>query len=382
MLKIVADVNTPLISSAFRGVGELSLLETGSFCPAAIAQADALVVRSETKVDESLLRGSPVRFVGTVTIGTDHVDTGYLRSKGIGFASAPGSNANSVKEYVLAALLAVGERLGLPLQGVTIGVVGVGNIGSRVAALAEALGMRVLLNDPPLARATGDPKYLALDALMEADILTLHVPLTDSGPDPTYHLFGPERISLMKNGAVLVNTSRGAVVDGSALLAALEQHRLAACVLDVWEHEPRIDRALLRRVSLATPHIAGYSLDGKINAVKAIREALCNYFGMAVPWDPWSEIAAPPDSTLVPPPGATSWEETLRSLVPKCYDILEDDRNLRAAAQANGESSGREFSRLRKQYRVRREFHNYRVPSAGIGEQAARILSAVEFRLE
>lgn len=376
MLNIVADINTPLIGSAFRGMGELTLVETGKFSPAAVSRADVLIVRSETKVDEQLLRNSSVHFVGTVTIGTDHIDTAYLQSRGIGFASAPGSNANSVKEYVLAAMLDLGERFGFSLEGKTLGVVGVGNIGGRVAPMAEALGMKVLLDDPPLARKTGDPRYLPLDALMGADILTVHVPLTQSGQDPTYHLFDGGRIARMKKGTFLINSSRGAVVEGAGLLAALQLARIGGAVLDVWEDEPNILWDLLNFVNRGTPHIAGYSLDGKVNAVVMIREAVSREFGLRDPWDSGLEIPAPPDPILVP--NGQTTDEVLRSLVRRCYDIAEDDRGLRAVG-AESEALG--FSRLRKQYRVRREFHNYNVRIAGLSDRMVSMIGAAGFGL-
>jgi erythronate-4-phosphate dehydrogenase len=375
----VADVNTPLIGSAFRGVGDLTLVETGSFTPAALRGADVLVVRSETRVDESLLAGSGVRFVGTVTIGTDHIDTAYLASRGIAFASAPGSNANSVKEYVLAAMLAAGRRAGFALRGATLGIVGVGNIGSRVASMAEDLGMRVLLNDPPLARVTGDPKYLPLDALMEADILTLHVPLTRGGADPTFHLFDVRRLGAIRPGALLINTSRGPVVHGDSLLQTLRAGRLGGAVLDVWEHEPAVDDSLLRAVALGTPHIAGYSLDGKVNAVIMIRDAALRHVGGGAVWDPWAEVA-PPEHPVVTP-GAGGPEEQLGAVVKACYDIGADDASLRETLVFPAASRPAAFSKLRKHYRVRREFRNYVIQAAGLAPETRTTLEAAGFRL-
>jgi erythronate-4-phosphate dehydrogenase len=378
-LKIVADINTPLIGPAFRGVGDLTLVETGSFTPAVLRGADVLVVRSETRVDESLLAGSGVSFVGTVTIGTDHIDTAYLASQGIAFASAPGSNANSVKEYVLAAMLAVGRRAGFTLRGATIGIVGVGNIGSRVAAMAEGLGMHVLLNDPPLARETADPKYLPLDALMKADILTLHVPLTRSGADPTFHLFDARRLGAIRPGALLINTSRGPVVHGESLLQSLRSGRLGGAVLDVWEKEPVVDEPLLRAVALGTPHIAGYSLDGKVNAVVMIRDAVVRHFGGGVSWDPWAEVA-PPERPVVTP-GAGAPEEQLGTVVHACYDIAADDASLRDTLGLPEADRPAAFSKLRKHYRVRREFRNFVIQAAGPDPAARKTLEAAEFRV-
>jgi len=183
----------------------------------------------------------------------------YLRERGIGFASAPGSNATSVAEYVVAALLFVGHKHRITLEGRSIGIVGVGNVGGRVAARCRALGMRVVLNDPPLARATGDPSYRRLDEVTQCEFVTFHTPLTLEGPDRTFHLADQAFFDHLRPGTVLLNTSRGAVHESQALKAAMDRGLLRAVVLDVWENEPRIDAELLRRVDLSTPHIAGYS---------------------------------------------------------------------------------------------------------------------------
>ncbi|MBI4419049.1 MAG: 4-phosphoerythronate dehydrogenase, partial [Ignavibacteriales bacterium] len=213
---IVISKNSPGASDAFSTLGSVRELDSSEITAETVRDADTLIVRSETRVDRPLLENSAVRFVGTLTIGTDHVDLKYLKSRNIGFASAPGSNANSVAEYVVAALLTWADKDGIQLREKSIGIVGVGNVGRIVAKYAAVLGMRVILNDPPLARVTGDPRYRPLDELMEADIVTVHVPLTRSGQDATVHLFGTDRIRAMKRGSVLINTSRGAVVDSNA----------------------------------------------------------------------------------------------------------------------------------------------------------------------
>ncbi|HUI09520.1 MAG TPA: 4-phosphoerythronate dehydrogenase [Bacteroidota bacterium] len=375
---IAIDMNIPLAASAFGGLGEVRLLETTAVTPEAVRDAGALVIRSETKVGPGLLDGSSVRFVGSATIGTDHCDLNYLRSHGITFTSAPGSNANSVKEYILAALLALARRGGFELRGRTLGVVGVGNVGRRVAAVGRALGMRVLLNDPPRERAEGGEEFLPLDALMEADILTLHVPLTREGKDATFHLFDERRLGAMKPGAILMNTSRGAVAETRALAASLNAGRLLAAVLDVWEGEPRIDADLLRLVTLGTSHIAGYSLDGKVNAVGLVRAALCAWRGQSPSWDPVPEIPPAPTGTVTLCAGETP-ERSLERAVTAAYDIEQDDRNLRALLEAPPEDRGGAFMRLRTGYRLRREFAATHVVLPGENPGLAGVLSAVGF---
>jgi len=376
---IAVDRNIPLASSAFGGLGEVRLLETTAVSPGALRDAAALVIRSETKVGRELLDGSSVRFVGSATIGTDHCDTVYLRERGIAFANAPGSNANSVREYVLAALLALARRRGFALRGRSLGVVGVGNVGSRVAAVGRALGMTVLLNDPPRARVEGGREFLPLDALMDADILTLHVPLTREGPDPTFHLFDERRIGAMKPGAMLLNTSRGAIVETRALCRALEAGRIAAAVIDVWEGEPRIDADLLRLATLGTSHIAGYSLDGKVNAVGIVRAALSAWCGGAPGWDPAAEIPPAPVPQVTLPAGE-ALERSLERAVSAAYDIEMDDRNLRGMLEVPGPDRGPYFMRLRTGYRLRREFPATRVTLAGGNPELETILLAVGFQ--
>jgi erythronate-4-phosphate dehydrogenase len=308
-------------------------------------------------VDRSLLESSAVRFVGTLTIGTDHIDLEYLKSRNIGFASAPGSNANSVAEYVVAALLTWAEKDRIQLGEKSIGIVGVGNVGRIVAKYVAVLGMRVILNDPPLARVTGDPRYRPLDELMEADVVTLHVPLTRSGQDATVHLFGTDRIRAMKRGSVLINTSRGAVVDSNALLQALESKRISAAVLDVWENEPDIPVGLLERTFIGTPHISGYSLDGKLNATEAVYKEVCRYLGAEPSWKRAKSDDEPKEIRVTD----SNVQGILRDAVRQAYNIEMDDSALKEIAGFPREQQAKHFTKLRATYGVRREFAAYRV---------------------
>lgn len=380
-LRIVADKNTPFVISAFERLGNVTALPTTEITSEKVRDADVLLVRSETKVDRVLLEGSRVRFVGTFTIGTDHVDLDYLKERGIAFAHAPGSNANSVAEYVAAALLSVAQRKNLSLKGKTIGVVGVGNVGSKVVKVDEALGMRVLQNDPPLARMTGDPRFLPLDDLMDADFITLHVPLTKRGEDATYHFFDGEWISRMRRGSILINTSRGAVVESSALKRALLENHLSAAILDVWENEPKIDTGLLELALIGTSHIAGYSFDGKVNALRMVHKAVCSFFlasdGRQLDLDlpkPLTERIMIEDTCLSP-------EEVLRQVICQCYDIEYDDRLLRTIFSIPEEEQGACFMRLRSEYRVRREFFNTTVEIPKTLKEIGETLKAFGFKV-
>jgi erythronate-4-phosphate dehydrogenase len=376
---IVVNKNTPLAVEAFSRIGKVIPLDTLEVSRETVHDAEILVVRSETKVNRELLDGSSVRFVGTVTIGTDHVDLDYLGSRGIAFASAPGSNSNSVAEYVAAALLLWSQRTGEALEEKTIAIVGVGNVGSKVERVARALGMNVLLNDPPLARKTGNPSFLPLQELMDADVLTLHVPLTKSGPDATYHLFDEARINQMKRGALLVNTSRGAVVETNALHRALSLGRLSTAILDVWEGEPKIDVRLLNEVMLGTAHIAGYSLDGKVNALRMVYEAVCQY--LKVPSGPKVQPEKDPasDMPMLIPESVTGQRDILLHAVRQAYDIELDDQMLRRITSLPEQEHGEYFMRLRAGYRVRREFLNKVVELSPKQAHAQDVLSKLGF---
>ena len=358
-LSILVDENVPFAPESFGQFGSLHVRAGRHITAADVKDVDVLIVRSVTRVDEALLSGSAVRFVGTATIGCDHIDLDYLQSRGIAFASAPGSNANSVAEYVTAALLLSAQARQTTLEGATIAVVGVGNVGTRVVRKAEGLGMRCVLNDPPRRRQTGDAMFVTLpDALAKADYVTLHVPLLRGGPDRTEGMARAAFFSAMRRGAVFLNTSRGAVVDEAALAAALDSGHVAQAVLDVWQGEPAIDPAMVRRAFLATPHIAGYSFDGKVAATSMLYVAFLAWLGLSQSM--CLEAASPPDAPRLDFSGrAEADEELLREAVSAAYDIQADDRALREAV-AEPDRAAR-FDLLRKTYPQRREFHHTRL---------------------
>ena len=376
---IIADRNIVFVKEAFQALGEVRLMRGREMTPAAVRDATLLLVRSITPVNRALLEGSAVRFVATATIGTDHVDTEYLREAGVAFAAAPGSNANSVAEYVTAALLVLARRQGKPLEGRTIGIVGAGNVGSRVAAKVRALGMRERLNDPPLQRATGEAKYRPVAELMDCDFITLHVPLEKGGADPTWHMAGADFLARMRPEAALLNSSRGAVADNGALLDALRaghstRLRPGAAVLDVWEGEPRIAPSLLAETALATPHIAGYSFDGKVNGTEMIYRAACAFLGRKPDWSRARCMPPPliPEIELNARPGES--EEALREAVLKVCPIERDDAALRKLGGLPPADQGPYFDRLRAEYPVRREFQNTTVRLRG-EDSAASVLA-------
>jgi erythronate-4-phosphate dehydrogenase len=379
-MKIIADSKIPFVQEAFADVAEVTVLDTLQIVSDALRTADVLLARSETKVGESLLEGSCVKFVATATIGTDHIDTDYLRQRGIGFASAPGSNANSVGEYIVAALLVLEERCGISLTGKTLGVVGVGNVGTIVVRNARALGLRVLQNDPPRARITGDSVFVPLEELMDADMITIHVPLTKTGPDKTLHLFDDKRIRSMKPGSILINTSRGGVVETLAIKNALRDHFLEACVLDVWENEPVIDVDLLSHATLGTPHIAGYSFDGKVNGTVMIHRAVCEYFDLHSSWVP-HDASGHGVRRLIVVPENSSYTAGLLAAIRSCYDIEADDASLRRLEGLVESERGAFFRCLRSQYPVRREFCNHDVEIPSENSVLAETLKTFGFKI-
>lgn len=382
MLRLIIDENIPLAQEAFLEFGKIELHPGRAITQKMLRDADVLIVRSVTPVNAALLEKTPVRFVGTATIGLDHLDVDYLREKNIFFANAAGSNANSVAEYVVAAILhhACGKKL--RLTDLTIGVVGVGNVGRQVVRDGEALGMCVLQNDPPRQRDEKSKNFLPLDDLMQADIISLHTPLTTNGEDATFHLFDEKRLAQMKPGSLLINTARGGVVETTALKAVLNTDRLIAN-LDVWENEPEIDGGLLQKVVIGTPHIAGYSYDGKINGTRQIYEALCEFDKRQPRW-----LA---DKTKLPPPAtpritieeqATNMEETFHRIVSAAYDIGNDSAKLKAAVEFSKQHRGRHFDELRKNYPVRREFSSYKISANNLGEELITTLRAIGFDVE
>jgi erythronate-4-phosphate dehydrogenase len=373
-MKIVADPNIPFVPEAFGSLGDVRLVPGREIRADTVRDADILLVRSVTPVNAALLDGSRVKFVATATIGFDHIDREYLSQRGIGFARAEGSNANSVAEYVVAAMLSVARFRKFHLRDKTLGVIGVGNVGSRLVRYGEALGMRVLQNDPPRQRAEKLPHFVSLErVLAEADIMTLHVPLAHDGEDATFHLFDKDRLDALEDRQpILFNTARGAVVDNRALLKAIDGERLGGVVLDVWENEPNISPELLDVVDIGTPHIAGYSFDGKVNGIRMIYDAVCKFFNVPPEWTP--KLPPPPIPqlrVLVEP--ATDDEDALRDAVHRIYNIKGDDAALR--------NEIRSFDKLRAEYPVRREFFNTEIVLRGASEELRAKFAALGFKV-
>lgn len=380
-MKIVADKNIPYVKEAFSEFGDVLLKHGRSITSEDVSDADILLVRTVTPINRELLDNSTVKFVGTATIGFDHVDVDYLNKRDIAFSSAAGCNANSVAEYIVAALFVLAERYRLTLRDLTLGIIGVGNVGTKVLEKAGALGMEVLLNDPPKARETGEAKYLPLDQVVrESDIITLHVPLTYEGQDATYHMAGTELLSKMKPGAFIINTSRGAVVDTGALMSALYYGRTESAVIDVWENEPDISVELLDCIDIGTAHIAGYSRDGKVNAIRMLYHAACQVFKKTPVWE-ISNLPRPENEVIELPHDQINTGAGIGKIIKKAYDIERDDRELRRIINVPEIERAAYFDRLRNEYPVRREFHSMTVRSHGDAKEVLTTLQKLGFQM-
>lgn len=375
-MKIVVDENVAFAKEAFSKFGKVQLLYGREIDSSVLKDADALIVRSITRINKNLLEGTSVSFVGTATIGTDHVDLKYLKERSIGFADAKGCNANAVVEYVFTALFAAAAKQKMSLKDKTIGVVGVGNIGSRIVNIAEACGLKVLMNDPPRQKKEISSTFVSLEEILSADIITIHTPLTYKGEHKTFHLFDRNKLTQIKEGTLFINASRGEVVDNRALCALLEENKFTA-VLDVWENEPDVDKELIKKVLYATPHVAGYSLEGKINGTRMMVDAMNKFFDKKVLWQP--ELPECENSEIVVE-NSSSEEEFFSSIFNKIYNIEEDSKPLKTFS-GEKKSLGKYFDLLRKEYPLRREFSNYSLIAKSIPEAKEKFLRALRFNL-
>ena len=373
-LRIVADQEIPLIARAFAGAAEVRLLDGRAIDPPAVRQADALLVRSVTRVDATLLKDSAARFVGSATSGVDHIDRAWLASAGVQFAHAPGSNARPVAEYALAGLFALARRRGFDPRDKTVGIIGCGHTGSHLARFLTALGVQCLQNDPPLARRGAGGAYVALEAILAADIISLHVPLNDVGADKTRRLVNARFLSRLKPDVILLNTSRGAVIDEAALIRFRRQNPQASLILDVWQDEPQINPALLAETAIATPHIAGYSRGAKIRAARMLLAALAEFSGHETATTDPNPL---PKHSLELAPGAGP--DIIAEAVTRAYDVAGDGGLLGGLNGLDKRQRGEYFDRARKRYPLRREFGDYIVQARGMTPDTGARLKQLGF---
>jgi len=373
-MKIVADDKIPFLKGILEPYADVVYLPGKDITRDIIKNADALLTRTRTKCTEEFLRGTSLKFIGTATIGFDHIDTQFCSRNNIFWTNSPGCNSSSVQQYIIAALLKMAYEYDFSLKDRTLGIIGVGNVGTKVERFAKLMGMRVLLNDPPRARREGKKEFVDLSYLLRSsDIVTLHVPLNFVGRDSTYHMFDEKRLTRIKKDAMLLNSSRGEVIETNSLKKALNGGWLKAAVLDVWENEPDIDTELLTYVDIATSHIAGYSTDGKANGTSRIINSLCEFFRFPLTnWYP-PDVPAPSVPVITIDCSGRTDEEIIREAVFHSYDITLDDRNLRY--------DPRMFEKLRGDYRIRREFHAFSVKLVSGPERVSGILKDMGFKI-
>ena len=374
-MKIVIDDKIPFIRGVFEPFGEVVYLPGKETTAQVVRDADAIITRTRTKCDAALLDGSSVRVIASATIGYDHIDTEWCESRGIVWENAPGCNSWSVEQYIASLLVTLARKRGLKLEGMTLGVVGVGNVGSKVARVAGLLGMTVLLNDPPRARREGPEGFVSIDTVIaDSDIITVHVPLIRDGVDATWHLFDADRISWLGQHQILINSSRGSVVDNAALKDALKSGALGGAALDVWEGEPDLDPELVSLLDISTPHIAGYSADGKANGTTAAVRTVARVLGL--PLTDWKAngIPAPaqPLAFTLAAEGKTL-AQVLSEAILYTYDISSDSERLRGSLGT--------FERQRGDYPVRREFSAYSLTLKGGTPQMASTLAKIGFNI-
>jgi erythronate-4-phosphate dehydrogenase len=373
-IKIVADERIPYLKGALEPFADVIYLPGKEISPNHIRDADALIIRTRTKCNKDLLEGSKIRFIATATIGFDHIDTTYCQLKNITWENAPGCNSSSVEQYVLSSLINISAKRKFNLAGSTIGIVGVGHVGTKIERIAKALGMNILLNDPPRQRKEGDSEFVSLEKIKDnSDIITLHVPLTMTGQDKTCHLVDKMFLNSLGKRVHLINTSRGEVIDEKALKEFIGHDRLGAVVLDVWENEPIIDRGLLEMTDIATPHIAGYSLDGKANGTQMSVRALSRFFSLGL--NSWSvdSLPLPAERRIIIDTEGRSSESIISELVLRTYNVLDDDANFR--------NSPGSFEEQREHYRPRREFGAFTVQLRNDKENVKAVISGLGFKV-
>ncbi len=371
-MKVVADDKIPFLKGVLEPFAEVVYLPGKEIRRNDLLDADVLITRSITKCDAGLLKDTAVKMIATATIGDDHIDRTFCSRSGIEIATAPGCNTSAVEQYVTSALLTIAEKKNIYPEGKNIGIIGVGNVGSKVKNIGGILGMKALLNDPPRAEKEGNQGFAVLeDILEESDVITLHVPLTFEGKYSTYHLAGESFFSKIRKPVIFINTSRGEVVDTNALKDAIAKGKILASVIDVWENEPDIDMELLKMVDIATPHIAGYSIEGKARATQMVVEAVSRKFKLGIHWQP-PELGKE-ERVIDINCTEKSDQRILFEAVSKVYNIMEDDALLRNAPD--------NFETLRRNYIFRREFEKYTLRLVNCDEIIKRKLNSLKINL-
>ncbi|MDH6307367.1 erythronate-4-phosphate dehydrogenase [Dysgonomonas sp. PFB1-18] len=355
-MKIIADKNIPYLKGIAEYFGEVTYLDGSAFSHETIKNADTLIVRTVTRFDEAILKDTQVKLICSATIGYDHIDTAYCDAHGIVWHNAPGCNSGSVMQYIVSSLIVMARKKGFDLKDKTIGIVGVGNVGKKVARACEILGMKVLLNDPPRERAEGSGQFVSLETIMcESDIITFHTPLIKERTDKTYHLADKAFFTSLEKKPIIINSARGGIVDTEAIKDALKEDVISGAVIDCWENEPLIDIEYLHMVDIATPHIAGYSADGKANATRMSLESVAEFYNLDK--NPVSEIKVPePENPVIDLNTFPDSDNRIYDAILETYNPLGDFNRLLASPDT--------FKQLRNNYPLRRECFAYRVINA------------------
>lgn len=350
-MKIIADKNIPYLKGIAEQYGDVTYLDGSAFTNESIKDADTLIVRTVTHFDEAILKGTNVKLICSATIGYDHIDTEYCDTHGIAWHNAPGCNSGSVQQYVISSLINIFRAKGFKLKDKTIGIVGVGNVGKKVAVACELLGMKVLLNDPPRQDTEQLNTFVTLNKIKEeADIITFHTPLVKEGKYKTYHLANEDFFSSLKRKPLIINSARGGIIDTRAIKEAIKNGKISGAVIDCWENEPQIDIEYMHMVDIATPHIAGYSADGKANATRMSLEWLANFYNMSK--DPISQIKVPdPENPVIDINDFNKSENPIYDVILQTYDPILDYKHLKASPET--------FKQLRNNYPLRREYFAY-----------------------
>lgn len=354
-MKIIADRNIPFLHGVCEYFGETEYIAGAEFTHDKIKNADTLIVRTVARFDEAVLRDTKVKLICSATIGYDHIDTRYCDTHGIVWKNAPGCNSGSVQQYVVSSLLVLARQKGFDLRQKTIGVVGVGNVGKKVARACEILGMRVLLNDPPREKSENNNLFVSLETIKrEADIITIHTPLTKDGEFKTFHLLDDDFFSSLTQKPIIINSARGGIIETNAIKHALKQGLISGAVIDCWENEPDIDTEYMNMVDIATPHIAGYSADGKANATRMSLESIADFYHLDKTII--NTVKPPAPSDFIIDLSAFDNRSRIEDTILTTYNPVGDYDRLKAAPDT--------FKQLRNEYPLRREYLAYTVKNA------------------
>ncbi len=372
---VIADDKIPFLKGVLEPYTDIEYCSGHEITPERIKYADALLIRTRTRCNRNLLEGSGVKFIGTATIGYDHIDTAYCSQHGIRWTNAPGCNSASVNQYISSVLVSLSRQQGFQLKDRVLGVVGVGNVGSKVVRTAELFNMRVYLNDPPRVTKEGICGFVNLDSILrECDIITFHVPLSYNGPDKTYHMIDEALLSRLNRGTIIINSSRGEVACTADLKKAKREGRVENLVLDVWENEPAVDRELLSMATIATPHIAGYSTDGKAKGTAMVVQALSLFFDLGIEdWEP-EDIPLPNKTLISINCRHLDIEKALGEAITATYQVERDDQRLRNTPET--------FEIQRGNYPLRREYKAYTVRLLHEHSGIRQLLMKMGFRVE